>query len=924
MIEPPYPSNEDARIATLRELQILDTAPEERFDRITRITRVVFNIPIVLVSLVDRHRQWFKSRQGLDAPETPRNISFCGHAILGTTALVVPDAALDPRFADNPLVTGGPKVRFYAGHPLFARNGAALGTLCIIDSHSRDFGEADQKILTDLAKLVERELNIVGLEQEQNVILAAKAELDALLGMLPDGVLMLNEKGEIESCNQASERIFGYVAGEVIGKNLKFLVPRAFFSEPGLDGADFLQEVTGKRKDGGEFPLDFSMSEASIANRQKFMAIVRDVSQKKAALSALKTSEERLDLALWGSGIAVWDSDIRTGEVYLSAAWAAMLEGVPGETLTTAKALLEIVHPDDLEAIVRAAHDTVEGRIPEYAIDHRIKTLRGEWKWIHSRGRAVEWDSGGKALRMSGINADITGRKSVEDALLASEARLHAVVDTAVDGIFVIDTRGTVLTLNPAAEKIFGYTRDEVIGQNVKILMPAPYREEHDGYLARYLETGVKKIIGTRREVTGLRKDGSRVPLELSVSEMRVNGERQFTGMLRDITERKEVERMKNEFVSVVSHELRTPLTSIVGSLGLVAGGVSGELPEQARALIGIAHNNSERLVRLINDILDIEKIESGKMQFNPEVVSLYPLLEQALLANQGYAAKFGVRLVLAPGAPEAMVLADPDRLMQVVTNLLSNAVKYSPRDGTVEVSLSGRGERLRVEVADHGPGIPEEFRSRIFGKFAQADSSDIRIKGGSGLGLSISKAIIERSGGEVGYVSEAGRGATFWFELPGRQETPALKATVEGAQRGRVLICEDDPDVAALLSVMLGREGYAADIACDAVQAKAALAGCDYDAMTVDLILPGQDGLSLIRELREKPGARQTPLIVISVQALEGKAELEGAAVEVVGWITKPIDEAQLKAALATATSRGSALGKTLGGLLAEVRHER
>lgn len=782
MIEPTYPPDEGARIASLRELQILDTAPEERFDRITRIASVVFNIPIVLVSLVDRHRQWFKSRLGLDVSETPRNISFCGHAILGTTALVVPDAALDPRFADNPLVTGGPKIRFYAGHPLFARNGAALGTLCIIDSHPRSFGEADQRILTDLAKLAEQELNIIGLEQEQNVILAAKAELDALLGMLPDGVLMLNEKGEIESCNQAGERIFGYAADEVIGKNLKFLVPRAFSSGPGAEDADSLREVTGKRKDGSEFSLDLSMSEASVANRQKFMAIVRDLSQRKAVLSALKTSEERLGLALRGSNLALWDSNLRTGEVYLGAAWAEIIGGPPGETLTTARALLEIVHPDDRKALVQAAHDTAEGRIPEYAVDHRIKTLTGEWKWIHSHGRVVEWDSGGKALRMSGTNADITGRKSAEEALLASEARLHAVVDTAVDGIFVIDTRGTVLTLNPAAEKIFGYTGDEVIGQNIKMLMPSPYHEEHDGYLARYLETGVKKIIGTQREVTGLCKDGSLAPLELSVSEMMVNGERQFTGMLRDITERKEVERMKNEFVSVVSHELRTPLTSIVGSLGLVAGGVAGELPEQARALIGIAHNNSERLVRLINDILDIEKIESGKMQFRPQVLSLLRLLEQALLANQGYAAKFGVRLALAPGAPEAMVLANPDRLVQVMTNFLSNAIKYSPRDGTVEVNLSCRGGGLRVEVADHGPGIPEEFRSRIFGKFAQADSSDTRITGGSGLGLSISKAIIEKSGGKIGYVSEIGRGATFWFELPRHEEVPALKGTVEGA----------------------------------------------------------------------------------------------------------------------------------------------
>jgi signal transduction histidine kinase len=238
-------------------------------------------------------------------------------------------------------------------------------------------------------------------------------------------------------------------------------------------------------------------------------------------------------------------------------------------------------------------------------------------------------------------------------------------------------------------------------------------------------------------------------------------------GLARDISDAKRADRLKREFVSVVSHELRTPLTSIRGSIGLVAAGTAGELPAKAKQLLDIAYRNTDRLAALINDILDIEKIEAGKTLLELRPTLLAPVLEQAIEANVGYAANYEVRLHLHQPAPHALVQVDAHRLLQVLANLLSNAAKFSPRGAVVDVTATVIEHRVRVCVRDDGPGIPLEFRSHIFQKFSQADGSDTRNQSGTGLGLAISKALIERMHGTIGFESEPGCGALFFFELP-------------------------------------------------------------------------------------------------------------------------------------------------------------
>ena len=442
------------------------------------------------------------------------------------------------------------------------------------------------------------------------------------------------------------------------------------------------------------------------------------------------------------------------------------------------------------------------------------------------------------------------------------------------------------------------------------MLAAEPHRSGHDRYLANYLTTNDPKIIGIGREVEGERANGQRFPMDLAVSEVVLDGERTFVGIIRDITERKEMDRMKSEFISTVSHELRTPLTSIRGSLGLVTGGAVGKIPEKVQAMVNMAEQNTERLINLVNDILDIEKIESGTMEFQFDTIDLGNFIRDEIEANKGYADQHEVEFVLAQSEKNLFVNGDRDRLNQVLANLLSNAAKFSPAGEKIEIAAVRYNGVARVSVSDHGPGIPDEFRENIFAKFTQANSSDSRQAGGTGLGLNISKTIIKKHGGDIGFNPNQDQGTVFHFDLPLLDENGgtivSLPAIVrEGAQ---ILICEDDRDIAGLLFMVLEQNGYISDIAYTAAQAETLLEKNSYDAMTLDLVLPDRDGIALFWSLREDERTRDLPVIVVSVFADERRDELQnGEAIGIVDWLTKPIDQERLLSAVFRSLSKGN-----------------
>ncbi|OYY94036.1 MAG: hypothetical protein B7Y41_08875 [Hydrogenophilales bacterium 28-61-23] len=927
MQPPAFPENELQRLAALRERAILDTRPEARFDRLTRLAQQMFGTQMALVSLVDAERQWFKSRQGLDACQTGRDISFCGHAILGTDIFHVADAMRDPRFADNPLVTGPPHIRFYAGAPLSTKDGYRIGTLCIIDDQSRQLTAAELRTLRDLADCVEEEINRSDQHKQEQVLNQFKSTLDRTL----DCVFMFDAQNlRFFYANQGALLQVGYDLDELRDMHpydIKPDIDAARFREliaPLLSGerASLTFETAHQHKNGQRLPVEiFYQYMAPSDEPPRFVAIVRDISERKQAEAERNHIATLLNNILdAASEVSIIATDPQ-GLITTFNRGAERLLGYTAEEMVGQQTPAIIHLPAEVVARGNALSAQfgrpIEGFRVFVEMPERHGSEKREWTYVHKDGQPIPVSlvvttmraDTGEIIGYLGIAEDITERKRAEIALRDQAERTQAILDNMIDGIITIDQAGIVHSFTPAAERIFGYTSDEVLGRNVKMLMPNPHRDAHDGYLRNYQATGVARIIGIGREVEGQRKDGSLFPMDLAISEITHQGKPMYVGMVRDITERKRVERMKSEFVSTVSHELRTPLTAISGALGLLAGDALGELPTQAQQMIAIAHKNSLRLTHLINDLLDMEKIAAGKLHFDLQPQALRPLLEQALEANRSYGAERRVTLALTGAASDVQVRVDSQRLMQVLSNLLSNAIKYSPEDGTVEVAMEQREKSLRVTVTDHGPGIPQAFSARIFEKFAQADSSDTRQKGGTGLGLAITRELVERMGGRIGFESVEGQGARFHFDLPlwnAQGPDAATSPDVSlAADAARILVVEDEPDIAHLLGLMLTRAGYAVDIANSGAEALAALQQSHYAAMTLDLMLPDIGGLEIIRQVRQRPETADLPIVVVSAKVEEGRLAINGDF-SGIDWQAKPIDETRLLSMLERQLSAG------------------
>lgn len=485
-------------------------------------------------------------------------------------------------------------------------------------------------------------------------------------------------------------------------------------------------------------------------------------------------------------------------------------------------------------------------------------------------------------------------------ALIAAQdnaARQQAVFDAAMDSIFTLNTSGTIETLNAAATRMFGYSEEELQRRDIGKLFAGemPIGAAAEALRAMQLAPGRQ---GQLQRIIGRRKDGTTFATDTGITLVHLADGLRYVAVVRDASESDRVERMKSEFVSTVSHELRTPLTSIAGSLGLLAGGAAGELAEKPARLITIARNNADRLVRLINDILDVEKLESGKMRFDSQRIELGEALAHSVESLRAFAEGYGVTIALERPDRPVHALVDRDRLDQVCVNLLSNAIKFSPQGGTVTLALVPGDLTHRIIVQDQGPGIPLEFQPRIFGKFAQADSSDSRAKGGTGLGLSIVREITMRMGGAVGFDSEPGQGSTFFVDLPSAE--PNISDNVPAIKTAKLLVCggADAPELLRALQ----HGGFDLALADSVHVATQMLEQSDFDLVLLDMELPQSGAVEIIRAARISNDAAGVPILALGMASAEHET---GDAAIVEDWLHKSLQRDEILARLNAALAR-------------------
>jgi PAS domain S-box-containing protein len=497
------------------------------------------------------------------------------------------------------------------------------------------------------------------------------------------------------------------------------------------------------------------------------------------------------------------------------------------------------------------------------------------------------------------LEAEVAERKLAQRLSERLFRQNELILQSVSEGIYGVDSEGYTTFLNPSAAEMLGMAAADLIGRPLETglqMEPGPDGDAAPSVVRETLRTGEPA------RGTGMlrRADGTRFPASMTsapvVEDGRIVG---AVATLRDETERRAVERMKDEFISIVSHELRTPLTSIRGSLGLLAGGKAGDITDRAQRLLDIAVQNTDRLIRLINDILDIERMESGKETLELRPVRAAQLLESTASVMDAMAERAGVHL--RADADDLVVRADSDRLVQVLTNLVSNAVKFSPQGAEVSITARRSGGEAWFAVADRGRGVPADKLESIFERFQQVDSSDSRQKGGTGLGLAICRSIVAQHGGRIWAESTMGEGSTFRFTLPLAVESVRPAAAAEG-EGPLVLVVDDEPSVCEVVCAVLEEWGYRTAAVTDGEAAVAEARRLRPAAILLDVMMPGMDGQGTLAALKGDPATRDVPVVVLSALG-PIPAMLDGGAAS---WVAKPFDVDVLLGALERAVGRG------------------
>lgn len=738
-------------------------------------------------------------------------------------------------------------------------------------------------------------------------------KMEVALGSISDSIVWTDSTGQIQWCNAAFDRLIGKPHIALLGEPVVDLMPLKEHGTSIPGQAHPVSLILNKKTDKSGY-YEFMRGERAIPveivgryvevgpTEPSVVVVVRDMTGAK------EMEQVRLQsTALEAAANAIVITDREGFVIWFNRAFTTLtgysLEEVYGKTLSFLKSG---EHDDGFYG--NLWETILSGKIWE---DETLNRKKDGCLYTEQQMITPVRNEDGKITHFIAVKQDISDRKEAEAALRHSESRIRNIVNTAVDGIITANDRGIIKSFNPAAEKLFGYTEEEVIGKNLNTLMPSPYREEHDTYLANYRNTGNRKVIGKGREAVARRKDGTTFPMDLAVSEMRLGEERMFTGIIRDITERKLAEeellkakeaaekanKAKSEFLVNMSHEIRTPMNSIMGFTQLL---LDEELSASQQEMVETVKGSAERLLRLIDEILDLSKIEADSIVLEEVPFTLDSLVLEAIQMVRPGVAEKAVEIRYDMGEGSQWVMGDPTRVRQVLLNLLANAYKFTEQGEilTTVKTLEKTKDRVLMEVAvsDTGIGIPEDKLDTIFEVFTQADGSTTRKYGGTGLGLTISQRLINMMGGEIKVESRVGEGATFrfsvWFKKgpaeAGPDKTPVETEEEKKIDRGlEILLVEDDPASQKMTMIMLKKMGHTVELAQDGVEAVEMARTRTYDIILMDIQMPRMGGLEATEKLRQA-GVR-TPIVAMTASVMKGDRErlLKAGMVD---YIAKPI----------------------------------
>lgn len=613
---------------------------------------------------------------------------------------------------------------------------------------------------------------------------------------------------------------------------------------------------------------------------------------------------ERLELALASSDLTLWDWDMVTGQVYLNAQWANLSGQLRGESEVPIEELQALMHPEDAPRVQATLAAARAGSASHYAVDYRIRRADGTWRWIASRGRVTRRDENGRALRMTGTNADIDERKRDEERLAAALLEQQAILAASPAGVFLVGPDRRLMLVNHTMETMFGYEPGEMIG-----LPTLELTADLDEW--RWIGTeGYARIARgelLRAEVRYRRKEGGQfwgLLQGVAIDLADPSKGRLFSAV--DITDRKRLEedlrradRKKDDFIATLAHELRNPLAPIRNATAVLRQ--AGTQEAQRAACLEVIERQVGQMALLLEDLLDVSRFTRGKLTLRPEPIELATVVTHAIEIARPQIDDGGHELVVELPPTSIWLAGDPTRLAQIFSNLLTNAAKYSDRGGTIRLVATAEDGGVVVAVEDQGIGIAREHLGRIFEMFSQVELALDRSQGGLGLGLSLVKGLVEMHGGRITAESEGpGRGSRFVVELPQRgapplavqAPAPALAAPTETARR--VLVVDDNRDVVTTLAMVFEIEGHEVRRAYDGAEALEVAEAFRPELILLDLGLPKHNGYEVCRQLRARPwGAKPRVVALTGWGQEEDKRRTQEAGFDL--HLVKPVAPEQL-----------------------------